>query len=80
MGMLFLKFGIKLVNNFFQHIGPLILFLGGGAFVIKGQMTVGAFLAFYTAFQKLYDPCKEMIEYYQVYQDAKAGMVCTRSS
>ncbi len=70
MGMLFLKYGIKLVNNFFQHIGPLILFLGGGAFVIKGQMTVGAFLAFYTAYHKLYDPCKEMIEYYQVYQDA----------
>jgi ABC-type bacteriocin/lantibiotic exporter with double-glycine peptidase domain len=69
--MFYLKYAIKFVNNLFQHVGPFLLFLCGGYFAIKGQITIGAFLAFYASFQKLYDPCKEMIEYYQLYQDAR---------
>lgn len=65
------KYGIKFVNNFFQSLGPVILFLVGGYMAINGQFTLGALVAFLSAYEKVYDPWKELIEYYQSYQDAQ---------
>ncbi len=65
------KYGIKFVNNFFQSLGPFILFLVGGYLAIHGQFTLGALVAFLSAYEKVYDPWKELIEYYQSYQDAQ---------
>ncbi|MBL4901580.1 MAG: ABC transporter ATP-binding protein/permease [Desulfocapsa sp.] len=65
------KYGIKFVNNFFQSLGPFILFLVGGYMAINGQFTLGALVAFLSAYEKVYDPWKELIEYYQSYQDAQ---------
>lgn len=65
------KYGIKLVNNFFQSLGPFSLFLIGGYLAIKGQFDIGALVAFLSAYEKLYDPWKELMEFYQVYQDSK---------
>jgi len=65
------KYGIKFVNNFFQSLGPFILFLVGGYLAINGQFTLGALVAFLSAYEKVYDPWKELIEYYQSYQDAQ---------
>jgi ABC-type multidrug transport system fused ATPase/permease subunit len=65
------KYGIKLVNSFIQSIGPFILFLYGGYLAINGQFTLGALVAFLSAYEKVYGPWKELIEYYQEYQDAK---------
>ncbi len=65
------KFGIKFVNNFFQSLGPFSLFLIGGYLAIKGQFDIGALVAFLSAYEKLYDPWKELMEFYQVYQDSK---------
>ncbi len=71
MKKLFLvKYGIKFANNFFQSLGPFILFLVGGYMAINGQFTLGALVAFLSAYEKVYDPWKELIEYYQSYQDA----------
>lgn len=64
------KYGIKFANNMFQSFGPFILFLVGGYLAINGQFTIGALVAFLTAFEKVYDPWKEMLQYYQAYQDA----------
>lgn len=64
------KYGIKFVNNFFQSLGPFVLFLVGGYMAIHGEFTLGALVAFLSAYEKVYDPWKEMIEYYQSYQDA----------
>ncbi len=64
------KYGIKFANNFFQSLGPFILFLVGGYMAINGQFTLGALVAFLSAYEKVYDPWKELIEYYQSYQDA----------
>ncbi|MGD8342700.1 MAG: ABC transporter ATP-binding protein/permease, partial [Desulfobacterales bacterium] len=36
---------------------------------IKGQLELGALVAFLSAQERLYDPWKELIEFYQVYQD-----------
>jgi ABC-type multidrug transport system fused ATPase/permease subunit len=65
------KYGIKFANNVFQSMGPFILFLVGGYLAINGQFTLGALVAFLSAYEKVYDPWKELIEYYQSYQDAK---------
>lgn len=66
-----LKYGIKFSNNLFQSLGPFLLFLIGGYLAINGQFTIGALVAFLSAYEKVYDPWKEIIEYYQGYQDAK---------
>ena len=65
------KYGIKFHNNFFQSLGPFILFLVGGYLAIQGQMDIGAIVAFLSAYEKLYDPWKELMEYYQTYQDSR---------
>ena len=70
------KFGIKFLNNFFQDMGPFLLFLVGGYLTIQGQLTLGALVAFLSAFEKIYDPVKEMIAYYEEYQDAQVRYRC----
>lgn len=64
------KYGMKFANNMFQSFGPFILFLVGGYLAIHGQFTLGALVAFLSAYEKIYDPWREMMEYYQEYQDA----------
>ena len=65
-----LKYGIKFSNNLFQSLGPFLLFLIGGYLAIHGDFTIGALVAFLSAYEKVYDPWKEAIEYYQGYQDS----------
>jgi ABC-type multidrug transport system fused ATPase/permease subunit len=64
------KYGMKFANNMFQSFGPFILFIVGGYLAIHGEFTLGALVAFLSAYQKVYDPWKELLEYYQSYQDA----------
>ncbi len=64
------KYGIKFTNNFFQSLGPFILFLLGGYLAINGRFDLGALVAFLSAYEKVYDPWKELMDFYQVYQDS----------
>jgi len=64
------KYGMKFANNMFQSFGPFILFLVGGYLAINGEFTLGALVAFLSAYEKVYDPWREMLEYYQDFQDA----------
>lgn len=64
------KFGIKFVNNFFQSLGPFILFLVGGYLAIKGRFDLGALVAFLSAYEKLYDPWRELMEFWQNFIDS----------
>ncbi|EMG38333.1 ABC-type multidrug transport system, ATPase and permease component [Desulfocurvibacter africanus PCS] len=64
------KFGIKAVNNLFTNLGPFFIFIVGGWLAITGRFDLGALVAFLSAQEKLYDPWKELLEFYQVYQDA----------
>lgn len=70
------KFGIKFYNNFFQDMGPFFLFLVGGYLTIQGQLTLGALVAFLSAFEKIYDPVNELISYYGDLQDAQVRYQC----
>ncbi len=67
------KYAIKVSNNFFQNLGPFILFLVGGYLAINGRFDLGALVAFLSANEKLYDPWKELMDFYQVYQDASVS-------
>ena len=67
----FLRFGIKTANNFFVSLGPFMVFVFGGYLIMHGELELGAMVAFLSAQEKLYDPWKELIDYYQVYEDAK---------
>lgn len=67
------KQGIKCLNNFIQNLGPFVLFLVGGYLAINGRFDLGALVAFLSAYEKLYDPCKELMEFYQTYQDSSVS-------
>lgn len=67
------KYAIKVSNNFFQSLGPFVLFLVGGYLAINGRFDLGALVAFLSANEKLYDPWKELMDFYQVWQDAKVS-------
>ena len=62
--------GIKALNNFFQSLGPFVLFLAGGYLAIGERLDLGALVAFLSTYEKLYDPWKELMDFYQGYQDA----------
>jgi len=64
------RFGIKTTNNYFVSLGPFIVFIFGGYLVMHGELELGAMVAFLSAQEKLYDPWKELIGFYQTYQDA----------
>lgn len=64
------RFAIKTANNYFVGLGPFIVFIFGGYLVMNGQLELGAMVAFLSAQEKLFDPWKELINFYQTYQDA----------
>ena len=65
----FFRASVKVTNNFFTSLGPFLVFILGGYLTIQGQLELGALVAFLSAQEKLYDPWKELIQFYQVYQD-----------
>jgi len=67
------RFGIKVTNNLFNNLSPFLIFIVGGYLTIKGQLELGALVAFLSAQGRLYDPWRELIEFYQLYQDASVG-------
>jgi ABC-type multidrug transport system fused ATPase/permease subunit len=69
--MYILNYGIKFTNNFFQNLGPFFLFLLGGYLTMVGRFDLGALVAFLSANEKLYDPWRELMDYYQDLQDSR---------
>jgi ABC-type bacteriocin/lantibiotic exporter with double-glycine peptidase domain len=64
------KQATKIVSNFSNNFGPVLILLMGGYLTIQGRLDLGGLMAFLAANEKLFDPWKEMMEFYQVYQDA----------
>jgi len=67
------RFAIKTANGFFTSLGPFLVFILSGYLTIKGQLELGALVAFLSAQERLFDPWKELIEFYQVYQDGRVN-------
>jgi ABC-type multidrug transport system fused ATPase/permease subunit len=64
------KDGVKVVNNLFNNLSPFFIFILGGYLTIRGQLELGSLVAFLSAQEKLFDPWKELLDFYQAYQDA----------
>ena len=64
------RFGIKVVNSLFTNFSRFLVFALGGYLAIEGRLELGALVAFLSAQEKLYDPWKELIQFYQAYQTA----------
>jgi len=71
------RFAVKTANGFFTSLGPFLVFVLGGYLTIKGQLELGALVAFLSAQERLFEPWRELIEFYQVYQDGKINYTRT---
>lgn len=65
------KFFIKFLNNFISQITPFFFYAIGGYLVIKGDLSFGALVAVLAAYKDLQDPWKELLNYYQIKEDAR---------
>jgi ABC-type multidrug transport system fused ATPase/permease subunit len=64
------RYGVKVTNNLFVGLGPVVVMLLGGYLLMQGEIELGSIVAFLAAQEKLYDPWKELIDFYQTQQDA----------
>ena len=64
------RHGVKVTNNLFVGLGPVVVMLLGGYLLMQGETELGSIVAFLSAQEKLYDPWKELIDFYQTQQDA----------
>jgi len=62
-----LKYLVKQLNNFLAKLGPFFLFLIGGWFIITrpGSFDLGGLVAFLSAYERLNEPWRELLNYYQ---------------
>lgn len=65
------KFFIKFLNNFLAQITPFFLYAIGGWFVIDGSLTLGGLVAVLAAYKDLPPPWKELLNHYQIREDAR---------
>ena len=66
-----LKFFIKFLNNFIAQITPFFFYSIGGYLVIKGDLSFGALVAILAAYKDLAAPWKELLNFYQIKEDAR---------
>ncbi|MEJ2222259.1 MAG: ABC transporter ATP-binding protein/permease [Desulfobacterales bacterium] len=64
------RFAVKTINSLFTNFSRFLVFALGGYLAINGRLELGALVAFLSAQEKLYDPWKELIQFYQAYQTA----------
>ena len=65
--------GIKVITNFFTNFSPFLIFILGGYLAINGRLELGALVAFLSAQEKVFDPWRELIDFYQSYQEASVS-------
>ncbi len=65
------KFFVKFLNNFLGQLTPFFFFSIGGYLVIRGGLSVGALAAVLLAYKDLASPWKELLDFYQIFQDSK---------
>ncbi len=65
------KFFVKFLNNFLGQLTPFFFFSIGGYLVIQGELSVGALLAVLIAYKDLASPWKELLDFYQSFQDSR---------
>ncbi len=71
------RHAIKASTNLFNNFSPFLIFLVGGLLVINGKLEIGSLVAFLSAQEKLFNPWKELMDFYQDYQDARVSYTRT---
>ena len=64
------RFAVKVANNLLTNFSRFLIFAVGGYLALHGHLAIGSLVAFLSAQEKLYDPWKELIQFYQAYQTA----------
>ena len=65
------KFFIKFLNNFIAQVTPFFFYSIGGYLVIRGELSFGALVAVLAAYKDLSAPWKELLNFYQIQEDAR---------
>jgi putative ABC transport system ATP-binding protein len=65
------KFFVKFLNNFLNQLTPFFFLSIGGYLVIRGSLSMGALLAVLIAYKDLASPWKELLDFYQNFQDSR---------
>ena len=65
------KFFVKFLNNTLNAVTPFFFFSIGGYLVIRGELSAGVVVAMLAAYKDLSSPWKELLDYYQQFQDTR---------
>jgi putative ABC transport system ATP-binding protein len=65
------KFFVKFLNNTLNQVTPFFFYAIGGYLVIRGSLSAGALVAVIAAYKEMSAPWKELLDYYQAFQDTK---------
>jgi putative ABC transport system ATP-binding protein len=65
------KFFIKFLNNFIAQLTPFFFLSIGGYLVLRGSLTLGSLVGVLAAYKDLAPPWKELLDFYQIQQDAR---------
>jgi putative ABC transport system ATP-binding protein len=65
------KFFVKFLNNFIAQLTPFFFYSIGGYLVIRGSLSFGALVAVLAAYKDLASPWKELLDFYQSFQDTR---------
>jgi len=65
------KFFVKFLNNTLNQVTPFFFYAIGGYLVIRGSLSAGALVAVIAAYKEMSAPWKELLDYYQNFQDTK---------
>lgn len=63
------KFFMKFLNNLLGHMTPFLFYAVGGYLIMEDRLTIGALVAAIAAHKDFLNPWKELLNYYQSYQD-----------
>lgn len=65
------KFFMKALNVFLSQLTPLFFYSVGGYLIIQGDLSLGTLVAVLAAYSRFEAPWKELLKYYQRYNDIK---------
>lgn len=71
MGIFRLKFRMKFLINFMNHMATLGTLFIGGWLVLRGETQIGTVVAFISGFERLNTPWRELIAYFRTASDAR---------
>jgi len=66
-----MKFLMKFIRNFINHLAPLSILVAGGWLVIRGETQLGTIVAFLSGFERLSTPWSELIAFYREVSNAR---------